>query len=352
MFYCFLKIEMRRGVFRLLDMQQMGDGNVDDRRQEVLAQYDLMIRNCGNMRGALMLDTDRGLKVLRPIQSGEQRLEFEDAVKQYIRRTGKLCVDTVLRTKEGKLFAENSYGDRFCVRDWYYGEECSLKQEQHCFTAVDTLNRFNELTADFPMEEEYGIYARQPLAEQFAKRARELKRVRSYIRDKKQKSEFEVYFLRLCDGYFEQALAAEEYIRSVMQTEIRPQLIHGNFSYHSLLTDSPLGDASFVLTSFDKAGFGQRVSDFYYLLRKTMEKNDWNQALGYQMILRYLQARKNPETECTLLKAQIMFPEKFWKITNYYYNNRKTWIPEKNIKKLFSNHDREPLKAEFLRAVF
>ena len=336
----------------MLDMQQMGDGNVDDRRQEVLAQYDLMIRNCGNMRGALMLDTDRGLKVLRPTQSGEQRLEFEDAVKQYIRRTGKLCVDTVLRTKEGKLFAENSYGDRFCVRDWYYGEECSLKQEQHCFTAVDTLNCFHELTADFSMEEEYGIYARQPLAEQFAKRARELKRVRSYIRDKKQKSEFEVYFLRLCDGYFEQALAAEEYIRSVTQTEVRPQLIHGNFSYHSLLTDSPLGDACFVLTSFDKAGFGQRVSDFYYLLRKTMEKNDWNQALGYHMIQRYLQARKNPEAECTLLKAQIMFPEKFWKITNYYYNNRKTWIPEKNIKKLFSNHDREPLKAEFLRAVF
>lgn len=324
---------------------------MDDRRQEVLVQYDLMIRSCGNMRGALMLDTDRGLKVLRPSQSGEQRLEFEDTVKQYIRRSGRLCVDTVMRTKEGKLFAENSYGDRFCVRDWYYGEECSLRQEEHCITAVDTLNCFHELTVDFPMKEEYGIYTRPSLSEQFVKRARELKRVRSYIRDKKQKSEFEVYFLRLCDGYYEQALEAEEYIRNVPQTEIQ-QLIHGNFSYHSLLTDSPLSDTCFVLTSFDKAGFGQQVSDFYYLLRKTMEKNDWNQTLGYHMIQRYLQARKNPETECILLKAQIMFPEKFWKITNYYYNNRKTWIPEKNIKKMFSNHDREPLKAEFLRAVF
>ena len=84
-------------AFRLYDMQLMGDGDVDDRRLEVLAQYDLMIRNCGNVRGALMLDTDCGLKVLRPSQSGEQRLEFEDTVKQYIRKNGKLCVDTVLR---------------------------------------------------------------------------------------------------------------------------------------------------------------------------------------------------------------------------------------------------------------
>lgn len=324
---------------------------MDDRRLEVLAQYDLMIRSCGNVRGALMLDTDRGLKVLRPSQSGEQRLEFEDAVKQYIRKTGELCVDTVLRTKEGKLFSENSYGDRFCVRDWYYGEECDLKQEMHCFTAIDTLNCFHELTMEFPLEDEYKIYERLPLAEQFVKRTRELKRVRSYIREKKQKSEFEVYFLKLCDGYYEQALEAQEYIKHTSQGEEARRLIHGNFSYHSLLTDSPLGKACFVLTSFDKAGFGQQCSDFYYLLRKTMEKNDWNQNLGYHMIQRYLKSRENPEAERKLLKAQIMFPEKFWKITNYYYNNRKTWIPEKNIKKLFSNHDREPLKAEFVRAV-
>lgn len=325
---------------------------MDDRRLEILTQYDLMIRSFGNMRGAVMLDTDKGLKVLRPTQAGEQRLEFEDSVKQYIRNTGKLCVDTVCRTREGKLFAENSYGDRFCIRDWYYGEECSLKQEEHCLTATDTLNCFRELAYGFVMEEGHRIYERLPLSEQFTKRARELKRVRSYIREKKQKSEFEVYYLKLCDGYYEQALAAAEYIKSGSEAEAESQLIHGNFSYHSLLTDSPGGAECFVLTAFDKAGFGQPVSDFYYLLRKTMEKNDWDCNLGRNMILRYLQRSKEAEKEERLLKAQIMFPEKFWKITNYYYNNRKTWMPEKNIKKLFSNHDREPLKAEFIRTVF
>lgn len=330
---------------------KMGDGNVDDRRLEVLTQYDLTIRNYGNLRGALVLDTDCGWKVLRPSQAGEQRLEFEDVIKQYIRNSQKLCVDTVCRTREGKLFAENSYGDRFCVRDWYRGEECDLKQEEHCYTAVETLNRFQDITKALEPEEKYGLYERLPLAEQFMKRTRELKRVRSYIREKKQKNAFEVYYLKLCDGYFEQALEALEYIKSKAASDVM-HLIHGNFSYHSLLTDSPLGDGCFVLTSFEKAGFGQQVSDFYYLLRKTMEKNDWNQALGHQMIERYLRVRKNSDTECALIKAQIMFPEKFWKITNFYYNNRKSWIPEKNIRKLFSNHDREPLKAEFVNTVF
>lgn len=325
---------------------------MDDRRLEVLTQYDLTIRNFCNIRGALVLDTDSGWKVLRPSQAGEQRLEFENALKQYIRNSQKLCVDTVCRTKEGKLFSENSYGDRFCVRDWYQGEECDLKQEAHCYTAVETLNRFQEITETFEPEEAHRLYERRPLTEQFVKRTRELKRVRGYIREKKQKSAFEVYYLKLCDGYFDQALAALEYIKSIPLKDETLHPIHGNFSYHSLLTDSPLEDGCFVLTSFDKAGFGQQVIDFYYLLRKTMEKNDWNQLLGQQMIDRYLCVRKNSEEERALIKAQIMFPEKFWKIANYYYNNRKSWIPEKNIRKLFSNHDREPLKTAFLDAIF
>ncbi len=330
----------------------MGDGNVDDRRMEVLMQYDLTIKSCSNSRGALMLETDNGLKLLRPCTSGEQRLEFEDLLKQYIRNQGGLCVDTVCRTKEGKLFAENSYGDRFCIRDWYYGEECSLKEVRHCLVAVDTLNCFQELVRDFPIGEGLQMYERLPLAEQFSKRIRELKKVRSYIREKKQKNEFEVYYLKLCDGYYEQALAAEEYIMSQCSAAKEKLPVHGNFSYHSLLAETYRESELFVLTAFDKAGFGQQISDFYYLLRKTMEKNEWDKELGERMILRYLDAKENPEEECRILKAQLMFPEKFWKIANYYFNNRKSWVPQKNIKKMFSNHDREPRKAEFIKAVF
>ena len=111
---------------------------MEDRRLEVLTQYDFQIINHYNARGALLLETDRGLKLMRSCISGEQRLEFEDAMKACIRNQGGPRVDTVCRTIEGKLLSENTYGDKFCVRDWYPGEECSLKRENHCLLAVDT----------------------------------------------------------------------------------------------------------------------------------------------------------------------------------------------------------------------
>ena len=36
----------------------------------------------------------------------------------------------------------------------------------------------------------------------------------------------------------------------------------------------------------------------------------------------------------TELYYRLAYPEKFWKIVNFYYNSRKVWIPEKNSEKL------------------
>lgn len=131
----------------------MGDEDVEDRRLEVLAQYDFTVENHYNARGALLLETDRGLKLLRPCISGEQRLEFEDAVKLYIRTNQGPDTDIVYRTLEGKLLSENTFGDKFCVRDWYPGEECSLKNPEHCMRAVDTLNALHQAMRGFPETE-------------------------------------------------------------------------------------------------------------------------------------------------------------------------------------------------------
>lgn len=188
------------------------------------------------------------------------------------------------------------------------------------------------------------------------KRTRELKRVRGYIREKKQKSEFEVLYLKLCDSYYEQALESLEYISTLEAVKGTFGLCHGSFTYHSLLIPPdflPQNTAIslFSVTSFDKTAYGMQIIDFYYLLRKTMEKNDWDVPLGTAMIDRYFAQKSETEADYRLLRAQLLFPEKFWKITNYYYNNRKSWIPKKNLQKMFSNHDREPVKAEFLRTL-
>ena len=49
---------------------------------------------------------------------------------------------------------------------------------------------------------------------------------------------------------------------------------------------------------------------------------------------------------------RFAYPEKFWKIVNFYYNAPKAWIPEKNLEKLEKVVSQEKAKMNFLKEVF
>jgi hypothetical protein len=47
----------------------------------------------------------------------------------------------------------------------------------------------------------------------------------------------------------------------------------------------------------------------------------------------------------------MAYPEKFWKIVNFYNNSRKSWIPGKNAEKLDKLIKQEPEKQKFVDEV-
>ena len=67
-----------------------------------------------------------------------------------------------------------------------------------------------------------------------------------------------------------------------------------------------------------------------------MEKNNWDLKIGYGMITEYDRIKPIKERDLSLLHALFLFPEKYWKILNGYYNSNKAWIPEKNTEKLIN----------------
>ena len=44
--------------------------------------------------------------------------------------------------------------------------------------------------------------------------------------------------------------------------------------------------------------------------------------------------RRLAEKDFLFLYLLFLYPEKFWKISNQYYNHRKSWIPPKTLEKL------------------
>lgn len=62
----------------------------------------------------------------------------------------------------------------------------------------------------------------------------------------------------------------------------------------------------------------------------------------------YETVRSMEKEEYRQLYFRLAYPEKFWKIVNFYYNSGKAWIPDKNMEKLVRIIDQEKNKQQFL----
>ena len=92
--------------------------------------------------------------------------------------------------------------------------------------------------------------------------------------------------------------------------------------------------------------------DLANFLRKMMEKNSWDRKLGMRLLEVYDKKRELSAYERKLVYVLLLFPEKFWKISNHYSNSHKAWVSERNIEKMNRMIAVEPARTDFLENLF
>lgn len=329
---------------------------MDEKIVDLLAQYDLVVYRAGRVKGAWILETDRGLKTLGSCSYSEGKIKFEQKVKQFAEDHGFAKVDLYVPNREQGFLVQGPYNEQFVMRNWFYGEECNTKNREHVLKSVETLAKLHNSMKGFTLtESEKEFCMQQKLPELFERRNKELRRVRTYIRSKKQKSMFEQNFLTQFDAQFARAEQATGWLKEVDYERYYNSrvesgcMLHGNYTHHSVLL---LGEEETAVTGFDKAVAGIQIQDFYLLFRKMMEKWEWDISMGESMLTAYDEIRPIPWEEQKLLKVMLCYPEKFWKVANQYYNNRKSWIPEKNMQKLLQTMEQAEKKEECINSLF
>ncbi len=356
---------------------------MEDKCQEVLKQYPLKVYNIYRARGAYLLETDSGLKLFKCYEGSRNRALFEHSVKEHLCMHGLYNTDIYVKTLEGDIIASDQFGCMYIVKNWFWGEECNLKELSQIEMASANLARLHSVLKDVEFTSDQMKYnVPGNLQEIFEKRNRELKRVKSYICNKKQKNEFEVIYLNFYDEFYEQGLEAASRLLSscyhqALEDSICSKMVcHGNYTYHNIImlknkneavsktyippgwiNRQPISTAdlssqwsqTIATTNFEKSYIGIQIADLYQFIRKVMEKNNWDILYGSNIIEAYNRIQPISKRELGILYVLLLYPEKFWKITNYYFNGKKAWISGRNIQKLNSIGEQNPKKEEFLK---
>lgn len=319
---------------------------MNDRFAEVLQGYDFTVRAMNRARGAFLLDTNRGLKLLKGLESSEKKIIAEYELTTYLSESSFRYVDKIVKNKEGMLITADGQGERYIVKDWFSGEECNAREKEDVLEGARTLGRLHTCLKSYSLSEEGSLAKATDIRTSLEKHTRELRRVKSYIRGKKRKNEFEVSILDCFDMFYSRAEWALDSLEDCMYQE--QQVIHGSYTYHNILR---IKNGTAVV-NFNRAEYNSPVIDLYYFFRKVMEKNNWKISLGEGILKEYQKACQLSEYQWKLLGLLLAYPEKYWKIVNHYYNNKKCWTANKNVQKLEGIREQEWQKTLFLQKVF
>lgn len=311
----------------------MGGMKVNDRAVSLLEQYDLEVLRTRKGRGAILCETSNGLYIFKEYEGSLEKLNFQNELLKSLKEKGKTPVEQIVPTKEGNLTVTDFDGVVYFLKTYFEGRECNINDEKERLEAVRFLA---EIHKDMYVPENTEFYPKSNIILEFEKHNREMKKVKRFLRDKSQKNGFEIYLMQHFDVFYEKALEATENLKefySDLEAEYmdaKGPVCHGDFQYHNLLKT----EKGFALVNFEKAVVDYQVRDLYYFMRKLLEKNNWSTALGEEFIYAYNKVFPLCAYDMLQIYYRFAYPEKFWKIVNFYYNNRKVWIPDKTCEKL------------------
>ncbi len=324
---------------------------VNDRNTEVMEKYELEIRALRRGRGAWICETDQGLKLLREYKGTVKRLEFEEAVLGVLGEDGNFLVDQYVRNRENELLTVAEDGCRYIVKDWFADRECNVQSEEETVRAVTQIAGLHRLLRTVEVKEEWnlGSILSEPVVCEMERHNRELCRARNFIRKKRKKSDFEICVTgNFCD-FYEQAKAAHDGLEEMLREDGAPKqyLCHGELNQHHIL----IGQGYVAIIEFNRMHLGVQIADLYHFIRKIMEKHGWELQLGMRLLEAYDRVLPMGKGERRFLYYLFLYPEKYWKQLNFYFNAGKAWIPARNVEKLKGLEQQQRAREQFLRAI-
>lgn len=332
---------------------------MNEKGTNVLEQYDFQLLRCIRGRGALICETDRGWMLLKEYTGSLHRLYMEERVLDILGQEG-ISVDSYVKNRNGQVLSVDLDGTKYVLKHWFSGRECDVKNPAEIQMAVKTLGRVHcalrkaAIMLAQENREEISRLTAPSLLTTFEKHQREMKKIRTFIRGKQKKTEFELQILHNFDNFYQDGEVSLKDLHSSAYQKLKERadsegwLCHGNYNQHNILVE----EKGMAVVNFEKLSVDVQLVDLYLFMRKILEKYNWDVEMGRRMLESYQGVLGLSEEERAVLRHLFFYPEKFWKLLNHYYNNNKAWVPQKDVEKLDAVVRQDMIKKKSLDKIF
>lgn len=289
--------------------------------------YGLKLISSARTRTGLICKTDRGTKELRKIYSDEKTALFENAVKRHLKQRGFAGVRVSLMTTDGSPFF-NCDGQKYVLEDYTPTQSADLTDKFVLKQAVLSLARMHTASEGFAFGGDiiYGV----PLTELYARRERELWRIMKRIKSGRGISCTDRLVLDNGVKYAQRAETAAGFLEDAGYADLYGKAVKtGSVCHNSYKGDNIrlcADGKTIAAEGFSKCAVDMGVIDLAEFIRRYYKDNRCPASAAYSIADIYCSEKSLSKNEIMVLYACLVYPGKFFRLCNKYYNKRRTFI--------------------------
>ncbi len=302
--------------------------------RELQENYDIKINSISNFRDMFIATTDNGKRLIKISGLKPDRINFIAEVKEYLYNNGFCNIDRNIYTNNGSSCITYN-GQSIYVCNYVEGRECNLDSREESIKCARLLAKMHRASTGFICSESSSPRSelgRLPVS--YRKRLDEIKKLKKNAQ--KGRMKFDNLMCKYVDYFYELGekalgmLDTSDYYDMVEDAEKNRNISHHDFNHHNIFFQNE----DMFLINFEYCCYDLKVYDLVNLIRRKMRKCEWDIDEAAVILNEYSKIESLGESELDLMKIMLMFPQKFWRVVNKYYNSRKSWSEQNYVSRL------------------
>jgi len=308
---------------KVLSCLNRGEKTMENSNSIILNKgYGLKLISCTRTRTGLVCRTDKGIKELKKVLCDERTVVFEDAVKRHLKQRGFRGVSTFIETLDGTPFF-NYEDTRYVLEEHVPCKSADLTDRTILKKAVESLADIHGMTEDFLFEGDGKNGA--DLSQLYNKRKQELLRIIGRIKKGREINPCDRLILDNGMRFIKRAEEAMHLLDEAGYGDKREFVICHNCYKGDNVRIEEKEEYIFV-SGFSKCAFDMGTVDVAEFIRRFYKDTQCRAEDAVEIIVAYCNKRQLSESDISMIYAMLLYPAKFFKLCNTYYNKRRSFV--------------------------
>ncbi|MFD2169510.1 CotS family spore coat protein [Tumebacillus lipolyticus] len=269
----------------------------------------------------LRLRTNKGLIALKKSYLRSAHIAYLHQVFKHLEQNQFKRYAPFLLTTKGLPYAEIG-GDTYYATRWIRGQEVDFRSRSQLAITARTLAEFHRASRGF---EPSGFAPPSifDMVERFADRRDELIEWKRRAEVKSRPDAIDKIYLQHADHHISQAQQALAILKrpqvraQLLFEEDDPPLLHLDLTPYNLIYAQ---NHQVIMIDFDFATPGPRTLDLAHLMRRGLQRQEWDEAVARLILVNYSSAGGLQNAEYQMLSGLLRFPHRFWRIGYQHYD--------------------------------